>query len=231
MRAVVFQHEAHEDLARLGPALSEAGFSVVRRFRAVERLDVDADLLVVMGGSMGVYDSGQHPFLKAELALLSERLAQDRPCLGICLGAQLMATAAGSEVFLGKNGFEVGAAPVRWTREALADPVVAGVGARTVVAHWHADTFRHVPRATLLASTDRYTQQAFRLGKSYAFQFHPELGADEFGRWIDEGSEALTAAGKDVAALRAQLPKLKAAEAELGDLCARLARHFARAAG
>ena len=189
MRAVVFQHEEHEGVGLLGPALEEVGFTLVTRFRAVRREDVDADLVVVMGGPMGVYEADQHPFLHEELSLLTERLANERPSLGICLGAQLLASAAGAEVFVGKNGFEVGAAPVRWTQDGMKDPVIAGVRPKTVVAHWHGDTFKPVAGATLLASTDRYSQQAFRLGTSYAFQFHLELTAAELGRWLDLGAE------------------------------------------
>ncbi|MHB8875091.1 MAG: glutamine amidotransferase-related protein [Myxococcaceae bacterium] len=228
MRAVVFQHEAHEELGLLGPALKEAGFQVVKRFRSVQREDVDAELLVVLGGSMGVGEVELHPFLRDELGILVERLASERPCLGICLGAQLLAAAAGAEVFAGKNGLEVGAAPVRWTKAALEDEVLKGVRPKTVVGHWHQDTFNPVPGATLLASTDRYTQQAFRLGPSFGFQFHPELGADELRSWIERGKAELESKGKDPAALLAGLPKLKAAEGELSDLVARLARHFAR---
>jgi GMP synthase (glutamine-hydrolysing) len=192
---------------------------------------VDADLVVVMGGSMGVYEAEQHPFLHEELALLTERLANERPCLGICLGAQLLASAAGAEVFVGRNGFEVGVAPVRWTQDGLKDPVIAGVRPKTVVAHWHGDTFKPVASATLLASTDRYSQQAFRLGTSYGFQFHLELTAAELGRWFDLGAEDLRQRGKDLQELEAQLPKLKAAETENTELLRRLAHHFAQAAG
>jgi GMP synthase (glutamine-hydrolysing) len=231
MRAVVFQHEEHEGPGLLGPVLESAGFSLVHRFRAVKREDVDADLVVVMGGTMGVYEADQHPFLREELGILTERLANERPCLGICLGAQLLAAAAGSEVFPGKNGLEVGVGPVRWTQDAQKDPVIAGVRPKTVVAHWHGDTFKAVTGATLLASTDRYTQQGFRLGSSYAFQFHLELTAAELGRWLDSGADELRQKGKDAAELKTQLPKLKAAEAENTELLQRLAHHFAQAAG
>ncbi|HEX8818947.1 MAG TPA: glutamine amidotransferase, partial [Archangium sp.] len=166
MRAVVFQHEEHEGPGLLGPALEAAGFTLVKRFRTVKHEDVDAELVVVLGGPMGVYEADRHPFLGQELALVAERLALQRPVLGLCLGAQLLAAAAGTEVFVGKNGLEVGVGPVRWTKEGLADPVIAGVRPRTTVAHWHQDTFKSVPGATLLASTDRYSQQAFRLGDS-----------------------------------------------------------------
>jgi GMP synthase (glutamine-hydrolysing) len=88
-----------------------------------------------------------------------------------------------------------------------------------------------VPGATLLASTDRYAQQAFRLGSSYGLQFHLELSADALDSWFTHGAEELEAAGRDVAALRKELGKLRAAEAENAALLDRLAEHFARAAG
>jgi GMP synthase (glutamine-hydrolysing) len=229
MRAVIFEHDEDAGISQLGPALQQAGFTLVKRFRTTRREDVDAELVVIMGGHMGVYEADQHPFLKEEIALLSERLANERPCLGICLGAQMLATAAGAEVFLGRNGFEVGALPVRWTQEGLKDPVIAGVRPRTVMAHWHQDTYKPVPGATLLASTDRYTQQAFRLGKSYGFQFHMELNAADLDRWLTQWSDSLAKNGKDVAELRSQVPKLKAAETELTELQHRLAHHFAKA--
>ncbi len=230
MRAVLLQHDEHEGPGRLEPALVAEGFTVVHRFRGVHREDVDADLVVALGGSMSVDAGDRHPFIVDERALFLERLALERPCLGLGLGAQLLAVAAGATVSRGKNGLEVGAHPVRWTKDGLADPVVAGVSPRTMVAHWHEDTWGPVPGATLLASTDRYTQQAFRLGRSYGFQFHPELDAAALAKRLALDADLLAADGKDVAALEAQLPKLKGAEAELGGLLERLAHHFARAA-
>jgi GMP synthase (glutamine-hydrolysing) len=230
-RAVVLQHEEHEEAGLLGPALTEAGFTLVRRFRDVQHADLEAELVVVLGGSMGVGDTAQHPFLAKEQAFLAERLALERPSLGICLGAQLLAAAAGSEVFNGKNGFEVGVAPVRWTKAGLEDPVLAGLSTKLTVAHWHQDTWSPVRGAQLLGSTDRYTQQAFRLGSTYAFQFHPELAAAAWLRWVEGGTQTLTAAGKDVAALKAEAGKLKAAEPQLVRLCEQLAHHFAACAG
>ena len=231
MRAVVYQHAEHEGAGLLGPALQRAGFETVTRMRQVRHHeDAQAALLVVLGGPMGVYEADAHPFLHHERAVLAERLGASRPCLGICLGAQLLAAAAGSEVARGKNGLEVGVAPVRWTREALQDPVFAGVRERTPVAHWHSDTWAPVPGAQLLASTDRYAQQAFRLGASYGLQFHLELTADALDGWLTHGAQELAQAGKDVALLRKDLGKLRAAEAENAALLERLAQHFAREA-
>jgi GMP synthase (glutamine-hydrolysing) len=228
MRAVILQHEAHEDLGLFGPALSAEGFTFTKRFRGVEHHDLDAELVVILGGSMSVADVTAHPFLNAELAFLIERLALGRPCLGICLGAQLLAAASGSDVTRGKNGFEVGVGPVRWTRQGLEDPVLKGLKPKSTVAHWHEDTWTPVEGATLLASTDRYTQQAFRLADSFGFQFHLELTGDAFSSWLVEGKDVLEAAGKDVAELNEHVNKLRSAEAENRALIERLAHHFAR---
>ena len=222
MRAILIHHEKSLGPGLLEPLLKAAGFTLTNRFRDVHYEDGAAELVVVLGGLMSVGDAQEHPFLHHEVALLADRLAADRPTLGIGLGAQLLARAAGVEVFRGKNGVEVGAAPVRWTKAGLEEPVVSGVRAKTTVAHWHTDTWAPIPDAVLLASSDRYTQQAFRLGRSYGFGFHPELGAEGLGRLIDEQQEWLETAGKDAAALKAELPKLKGSEAERTALCERL---------
>lgn len=224
MHAVILQHEEHEGPGLLDGVLREAGYTLTTRFRGVQHHDLDAELLVVMGGSMSVTATEAHPFLRDELGLLIERLALNRPTLGVCLGAQLLATAAGATVARGKNGFEVGVAPVRWTKDGLADEAVKGLPAKSVMAHWHEDTWSPVPGATLLASTDRYTQQAFRLGRAVGLQFHPELTATAFGEWLTRDAELLALDGKNVDELRAGLPKLAAAEAQNTEFLERLVR-------
>lgn len=224
MHAVILQHEEHEGPGLLEGVLRAAGYSLTLRFRGIEHRDLDAELLVVMGGSMSVTSTGAHPFLRDELGLLVERFALGRPTLGICLGAQLLATAAGAIVSRGKNGFEVGVAPVRWTKDGLADEAIKGMPAKSVMAHWHEDTWSPVPNAKLLASTDRYSQQAFRVGRSVGLQFHPELTAEAFGEWLDRDAELLEADGKNVDELRAGLSKLAAAESANTEFLERLVR-------
>ena len=229
MRAVVIQHEEHEGPARLGDALQHAGFTLVPRFRSVQSDDERADLVVVLGGPMSACASPALPFLLAERELLAARLCRGAPCLGICLGAQLLAGAAGAVVMRGAPGLELGALPIRWSAAGERDPVTSG-GAELVVAHWHEDTFTPVPGAALLASSERYEQQVFRLGNSYGFQCHVELDAAAFARWLELGAAEITAAGGDLVALRATLPALAASDAARQQLLERLAQHFAAVA-
>ncbi len=229
MRAVIYQHETHEGLGRFEPALKAAGFTLVKRFRGTEhRDDLAAELLVILGGSVGVRDAELHPFIREERAVLAERLVAQKPILAICFGAQLLASAAGAEVLEGKNGLELGIAPLRWTAEALKDPVIAGVSPKTLVAHWHRDTWKPVEGATLLASTDRYTQQVIRIGPSYAFQCHPELNSDDWKRWVEVHRASLVEEGKDPEAIAAQGAKLAGADSELNALVERVVHHFVK---
>lgn len=227
MRAVVVQHEEHEGPGSFGPALCAAGFELVPRFRQVRPADADAALFVVLGGTMAAFDTIAHPFLAAELAVLAERLARGRPCLGICLGAQLMARAAGACAYRGTRGTEIGACTVRWLAAAKQDPVLAPRTDTMVVAQWHQDTWSPVPGATHLATSDRYEQQGFRVGPSFAFQFHLELDGDTFRAWLTGAHGELQAAGHDPAALLASAAHMAADEPVRSALVARLAQHFA----
>jgi GMP synthase (glutamine-hydrolysing) len=225
MRCVVVQHETELGLGLLAHPLHERGFRLVERFRTITHGDVEADLLVLLSGSMRLSEAEAHPFLDDERAVVAERLALGRPTLGIGLGAQVLALAAGSTVSPGKNGVELGVGPLRWTVAGQADTVLQPPN-RSVVTHWHDDTFAPVPDAVLLASTDRYTQQAFRIGTSFGFQFHVEFDVAAFERWVASQHVVLTAAKREVATILAGAGKLKAAEGANRSLCERLIRHF-----
>jgi GMP synthase (glutamine-hydrolysing) len=228
-RAVIIQHEDLEGPGRLAPALRRAGFALERRRRAVSPSDAEAELVVVMGGPMGVYDVDRFPFLREEIALLKTRLEAGRPSLGICLGAQLLAAAAGSRVYPGAPGMVIGVLPVTLSAEAMADPLFAGFDERFETVHWHGDTFDPVPGAVLLASTARYPWEAFRLGRSFALQFHPELDEESFSEWVRSAPEDVERSGRRIEDLLARdLPLLRAAEHANLLLLERLAEFFAR---
>jgi len=157
-----------------------------------------ADLLVVMGGSMGVADIGdpRWPFLPGEVDLLGRLLRSERPVLGVCLGAQLLAHAAGARVRPLTVGDppvlhrEVGWGPVEFVRTAEEEPVLRGLHQAEVVLHWHGDTFDLPPGATLLASTLCCPHQMFRLGpRAFGVQFHVEVTAELVETWVQEDAD------------------------------------------
>ncbi len=225
---VAYVHEAHEGLARLRAPLERAGFRVVERFRSPDpAADVRAPLLVVLGGPMGVYEADRFPFLAVEEEVLRGRLAADRPSIGLCLGAQLLAAAAGSTVRKGERGKVIGVGPVR--RLPVEDPLLAELPDAFDVVHWHGDTFEPIPGVALFRG-EPYPAQGFRLGRSVGLQFHAELGPEGFRDWVEGSSGALQRSGRDPdALLTSGLPRLTAALPVLDRLLEALARD-ARAA-
>jgi GMP synthase (glutamine-hydrolysing) len=196
-RALVLEHVPHEGPARIGQALTRAGFELDRRALhagAVVPATLDgAELLVVMGGSMGVADVGdpRYSFLRAALELLQKAVASDFPTLGICLGSQLLAAAAGARVYPNLVGDppraqrEVGWGAVHFTRTPNEEPALAGLDAAEIMLHWHGDTFDLPAGAVLLASTLACEHQMFRLGRrQFGLQFHPEVEASDVERWL-----------------------------------------------
>lgn len=143
----------------------------------------DPDLLIVLGGPVGVQDAKEYPFIHAELQLLQARLQQRRPTLGICLGAQLMAQALGASVAANATR-EIGWQPVQLT-PAGRESALRHLGSeRTAVFHWHSDNFELPPSADLLASTPGCPNQAFRIGRNIlGLQFHPEVSASGLQTW------------------------------------------------
>jgi GMP synthase (glutamine-hydrolysing) len=104
-QALVIRHVAFEDLRSFEPVLAERGFRVRYVEAAGDLSDADGlepALVIVLGGPIGAYEDAIYPFLKHELRFLERRLAADRPTLGICLGAQLMARALGARVYAGR---------------------------------------------------------------------------------------------------------------------------------
>jgi GMP synthase (glutamine-hydrolysing) len=194
-RCVVLQHAASEGPQRLAELLAEAGLTLdvvaLDRGEPVPRgLPVSVPL-VVLGGAMGVSDLGDpaFPFLAGEVDLLRERLAAGAPVLGVCLGAQLLAHAAGARVFPnsrpdGARVYEVGWAPVDFL-SVDGEPALVGLGRRAMMLHWHGDTFELPAGAIHLASTAACPHQAFRLGRAHGVQFHPEMDQATLAAWLD----------------------------------------------
>jgi GMP synthase-like glutamine amidotransferase/SAM-dependent methyltransferase len=194
----IVEHAPKEGPYALGAALEAAGLPTrVCRTWAGDRVPDTADDLVglvVMGGTMAAYED--FPGRSAELALLRAALDAEIPVLGVCLGAQLLAVAAGGVARPG-NGAQIGWADVRMTEAAHADALFTAVPELLRVLHWHGDTMHLPAGATLLASCDRYPVQAFRIGGSaWGMQFHLEADETAVGAFADAfPEEAATAPG------------------------------------
>jgi GMP synthase (glutamine-hydrolysing) len=223
--ALAISHVPFEDPGSLGEVLRERGF-------ALQMLDactadpqafaaLNPDLLVVMGGPIGAYESQAYPFLVGEIALLRRRLQARLPTLGICLGAQLMAAALEAAVYPGTHGKEIGWAPLLAARDAAACPALEELLAPGMnVLHWHGDTFDLPAGAAHLAATTQYSHQAFALGASIlALQFHPEVAATALERWY-------VGHACELAAARIDVPQLRAASARHAPLLQQAARRF-----
>ena len=182
---LVLQHISCEPPAAFEDELRARGLDVTR----VELDEGDAlpdwrefPAIVVMGGPMGAYDETDHPWLVEEKRLLREAVEADVPVWGVCLGAQLLASALGARVYRGDEP-EVGVLPVELTSAAADDPVFRDVPSSFPTLQWHGDSFDLPDGATLLASSPAYPHQAFRVGRSYGLQFHLEVALDLATEW------------------------------------------------
>ena len=202
--AIALRHVAFEDLGLIEPLLTALGWNVRYRDAALDDLTdpalQQADLVAVLGGPVGIYETETYPFLKGELAAIEKRLKANKPTLGICLGAQAMAAVLGARVFFGGTK-EIGFGRVSLTPQGAASalaPLADGA-----VLHWHGDTFDLPEGAVRLASNEIYPNQAFAYGtNALALQFHLEADPNKLERWLVGHAAELAKAGSDIQALR-----------------------------
>jgi len=218
------RHVAFEDLGTLEDAFAARKWKVnyidapVADWTAFDPLK--PDLLVVLGGPIGVYDDNIYPFLTAEITAIKKRLEADKPTLGICLGAQLIARALGARVYPNPEK-ELGWGPLLLTAKGQASPVRHLAAEHTFMLHWHGDTFDLPEGAVLLAGTEVCLHQAFAWGKAtLAFQCHPEVRARDLEKWfVGHAVEIQATPGVNVPFLRRETGRYGAALERQGMLC------------
>lgn len=184
--AVVFRHVSFEDLGTLDAVLERHGYRLSYLDATLDDLSAsvvqEPDLLVVLGGPIGVYDEESYPFLTEERNAIRRRLEKGLPLLGICLGAQLIASVLGAEVKpMGVK--EIGFSPVALTA-AGRESVLAALN-DVPVLHWHGDQFEVPVGGVRLAETSVCPNQAFSVGKHVlGLQFHLEVDARRIEQWL-----------------------------------------------
>ena len=199
---MALQHVDEEGPGLIATAMRERGVTLeVVAMDEPLPAPADLDCLVVLGGPMAAYDGT--PRMSEERALIAGAVEAGVPVLGVCLGAQLLASALGARVYPGDAGPEEGLGSVELTPAGREDPVLRGLGDTLAVVHWHGDTFDLPPGAAHLARSERYPQQAYRVGaRAYGLQFHVEVDDALWGGWRDR----LERGPADAVALQASLP-------------------------
>ena len=189
MHVLAFRHVPFEGLGHIQPVLENRGITVqcVDLYRGESSIDgrlpdpKAAAGLIVMGGPMSANDG--LPFVEREIAILREALERRQPVLGVCLGAQLLARAAGARVYANARK-EIGWYDVFLTPAGTADPLLDRLHGNQTVFHWHGETFDLPPAATWLAYSEACRHQAFRLGSNaYGLQFHLEVTPAMIADW------------------------------------------------
>ena len=216
----VIQHMAGEGPGLIAVALERVGVAV-----ELTRVDLgepvpaalgDALGLVVLGGTMGVYEADQFPHLRDELRLIEATMRAGAPILGVCLGSQLLAAALGARVAPAPTK-EIGWFAVTPKPAAAVDPLFGPLPASFIALHWHGDVFELPEGATSLASSVKTEHQAFRHGdRAYGILFHLEATAPQVRAMDDASLEELADAGISSAELLAETERWADAAAKLG---------------
>ncbi len=199
MTCLIIQHIEGESSYAIGDAISHVSVAQ-QHCRVFDGDPIPSSVeglngLVVMGGPMSAISDEGFPTRRAEIELIRKALALELPILGICLGAQLLASAAGGTVVRGEQGPEIGWGQIILSKAAWTDPLLADIPSPLEVLHWHGDTMVLPPDSEHLASSDRYPNQAFRVGPcAWGFQFHLEVDDLAVATFVEGfGQEAMEA--------------------------------------
>lgn len=188
-KVLLFQHSDSEPMGTLNPLLKANGLNIrycnFSREPNLEPTIENYSGLIILGGPMAVYQADQFPHLKYEMKAIERALKLDIPVLGICLGAQLIAQALGSEVKKAEH-VELGWHSVHLTEDGKRDPLFQDYQRTEKVFQFHQDFFDPPKSTEHLAYSSQVEGQAFRYGsKVYGFQFHLETDAAMIERWLN----------------------------------------------
>jgi len=178
----LFQHGNDESAGEIETCLTEREIphAIIRFFDDDPVPECLPSHLIILGGQMSVNDSADYPVFHEEKSMIRTMVAAGRPVLGICLGAQMIASAFGERVVRGPA--ELGWTGIHGCSD-TPDPLFPG---SFTVFHWHNETFGLPENAVLLATGAIVRNQAFRLGSAVGVQYHPEVTQDIITCWAKD---------------------------------------------
>jgi GMP synthase-like glutamine amidotransferase len=186
------QNIACETLGTLEQMFRSDGFEIEKinaQSDPIPESSKDYAAIIILGGPMAVYDGLPH--LQREQELIRDAIKNDTPVLGVCLGSQLIAQAAGGRVYKGRQK-EIGWSSV-YVTPASSNDIFRGVTDKTIrVFQWHGDTYDLPSNAKMLAYSDLYPQ-AFRIGSAVGIQFHLEVDRNQIESWMKEYNAEVSA--------------------------------------
>ncbi|GAV19478.1 GMP synthase (glutamine-hydrolysing) [Mariprofundus micogutta] len=189
MNFLILQHLDIEPPALIGESIEAVGHHLTTlnldQGDALPASDSDYDGLIIMGGPQSANDNSD--YIRAELNWINTAISKGTPLLGICLGAQIIAKAAGAEV-VDSPVRELGWFPVYHTNEGENDPLFKEMPDGMAVFQWHGETFSFTDEMTPVVTHPEVPAQAFRLNKAqYGLQFHVEVTEAIIETWIAHG--------------------------------------------
>lgn len=230
MRVLAIVHQRDAGPGVFAAAIRNAG-GELDEWTLAERPEAPADPLgydavLVLGGAMNVDEEERHGWITEEKALLRELLAHEVPLLGLCLGGQLVAEAAGAETGRATRP-EIGWHQVEVTPEGLDDPLLGPLAPSFEAFQWHSYGFPLPPDAIPIARSEVCLQGARVGGRAWALQFHPEVSRADALHWVEdyEADSDAVRIGIDPAVLGPETEAKIGAFNQLGrDLCLRWLR-------
>jgi len=189
MRLHAICHVPYEGPGHIAEWAANRGHTLTSSFALTEefpRFD-ETDFVVVMGGPMAADDNEGNPWLLSEKRYVARAIEQGKLILGVCLGAQIVAEAAGGQVRRNDER-EIGWYPVSLTEFGRSEPLFSAFEDGLVVGHWHGDTFDLPEGVSPTVSSAATHNQAFSLmgGRIVGLQFHLEWSEADLARLIEE---------------------------------------------
>ncbi len=191
------QHVDFEGLGNIQEWIdvNQHSLTCTRQYKNETLPSIDSfDMLIVMGGPMGVYDTDKYSWLKSELEFIQSAIQNNKVVLGICLGSQFIAAAMGAKVYPGPMK-EIGWFPI----QVIQNDILKLKDSSPIVFHWHGDTFDLPENAQRIASTPEVTNQAFSIGKKViGLQFHLEQTEETILGMIENCGQELSEEGEKI---------------------------------